>query len=114
MDLAKEQSEKNPVYYIQYAYARISSILRNSGKTKINKIKNIELLTHKRELELIKQIVRLPEIIEDIANDYEVHRITQYAIDLATAFHKFYTDCQVLTDDKTLEKQDWGLLHHQK
>ena len=110
MDLAKEQSEKNPVYYIQYAYARISSILRNSGKTKINKIRNIELLTHKRELELIKQIVRLPEIIEDIANDYEVHRITQYATDLATAFHKFYTDCQVLTDNKELREARLGLV----
>lgn len=110
MDLAKEQSEKNPVYYIQYAYARISSILRNSKKLRINKINNIELLNHKRELELIKQIVRLPEVIEDTANDYEVHRITQYALDLATAFHKFYTECQVLNDDKNLRDARLGLV----
>ena len=110
MDLAKEQSEKNPVYYIQYAYARTSSILRNSRKIRINKIKNIELLSHKRELELIKQIVRLPEIIEDTASDYEVHRVTQYATDLATAFHKFYTDCQVLTDDQKLREARLGLV----
>ncbi len=110
MNLAREQSEKNPVYYIQYAYARMSSILRKSKKSRINKINNVELLTHKRELELIKQILRLPEVIEDIANDYEVHRITQYALDLATAFHKFYTECQVLTDDKKLRDARLGLV----
>ena len=61
-----------------------------------------------------KQIVRLQEIIEDIANDYEVHRITQYATDLATAFHKFYTDCQVLTDDKELREARLGLVASSK
>jgi arginyl-tRNA synthetase len=111
LDLAKEQSEKNPVFYVQYAYARISSILKNANKmSRINKIKNVELLNNKKEIELMKQILRFPEIIEETANDYEVHRIPQYAIDLANAFHKFYTECHVLTVDKELREARLGLV----
>jgi arginyl-tRNA synthetase len=109
LDLAKEQSEKNPVFYIQYAYARISSILRNSRVFNVSDIKDIELLIHKREIELIKEILRFPEVVEDTAKDYEVHRIPQYSLDLATAFHKFYTECHVLTDDKKLRNARLGL-----
>ena len=115
LDLAKEQSEKNPVFYVQYAYARISSILRKSKRfLKGNKIKNVKLLNHKREIELMKQILRLPEVIEETANDYEVHRIPQYAIDLATSFHKFYTECQVLNDDKDLKEARLSLVYLSK
>ena len=98
-DLAKEQSEKNPVYYIQYAHARICSILRKckmqKSKCKIT-IKNLKLLTHPNELELIRQLIRFPEIVEDTAKDYQIQRIPQYALDLATVFHQFYRDCRVL------------------
>ena len=111
LDLAKEQSEKNPVFYVQYAYARMSSILKNSKNLiRIRKIKNAELLKHEREIELMKEILKLPEIIEDTSIDYEVHRIPQYAIDLATAFHKFYSECHVLTDDKKLKDARLGLV----
>lgn len=111
LDLAKEQSEKNPVFYVQYAYARISSILKKAKKvSRIKKIKNIELLTNKKELELMKQILRFPEIIEETANDYEVHRIPQYSIDLANAFHKFYTECHVLTAEKEIREARLGLI----
>ncbi|MDD5098289.1 MAG: arginine--tRNA ligase [Candidatus Pacebacteria bacterium] len=111
LDLAKEQSEKNPVFSVQYAHARMSSILKNSKKIrKISKIKNVELLTHEKEIELMKQILKLPEVIEDTALDYEVHRIPQYAIDLATTFHKFYNDCHVLTEDKKLREARLGLV----
>ncbi len=108
LELAKEQSEKNPVYYIQYAYARIGSILRKSkiknqkSKIKIKNEKILKLLSHPSELELIKQLIRFPEIVEDTAKDYQVQRIPQYAIDLATIFHQFYRDCRVISQNKNL------------
>lgn len=99
LSLAKEQSENNPIYYIQYAHARICSILK---KAKSLKAKKPELLNHPSELKLIKQLIRLPEIIEDVARDYQVQRLPQYAIDLATVFHQFYRDCQVISENKDL------------
>jgi len=100
--LAKKQSEDNPVYYIQYAYARICSILRKSKMIEVRPQSNLidyKLLCHPAELKLIKQLIRLPEIIEDITKDYQVQRLPQYATDLATAFHQFYRDCQVLSEN---------------
>ena len=99
LELAKEQSEKNPVYYVQYAYARICSIIK---KLEIKNLKlkittpNLKLLTHSSELNLIKQAIKLPEVVEDTAKDYQIQRLPQYATDLATAFHQFYRDCRVL------------------
>jgi arginyl-tRNA synthetase len=112
LDLAKEQSEKNPVYYIQYAHARICSILRKCGKSEIRdpKSENLKLLNHTSELELIKQLIRLPEVIEDTAKDYQVQRLPQYAVDLAASFHKFYRDCQVLTENNSLQTVRIGLI----
>ncbi len=131
MGLAKEQSEKNPVYYIQYAYARICSILRKCGKSEIRsslrtpfssrtspapgqarypKSENLKLLNHPSELEFIKQLIRFPEIVEDIAKDYQVQRLPQYAIDLAAAFHRFYRDCKVLTGVRPLQEARLALV----
>lgn len=102
LDLAKQQSEKNPVYYIQYAHARICSILRNNPyKFKI-KSQNLRLLTHPSELALIKRLIVLPEIIYSTVKDHQVQRLPQYALDLASTFHQFYRDCQVLSKDKDL------------
>jgi len=108
LKLAKEQSEKNPVYYIQYARARICSILRKAKQR--NNTSMVALLRHPSELNLIKQVIRFPEIIEDTAKDYQVQRLPQYAADLATAFHQFYRDCKVLTDDKNLTKTRLSLV----
>jgi len=108
MDLAKEQSEKNPVYYVQYAYTRICSILKKAGQFK--KIDNFDLLTNEREIELMKQIYRFKEIIEDTANDYQLQRIPQYALDLAASFHRFYQECPVLTEKEDLKKQRLALI----
>ena len=115
LDLAKEQSEKNPVYYVQYAHARICSILSKSGKSpafaKASAGKeNLKLLNQPAELALIKQLIRLPETVEDTARDYQVQRLPQYATDLATSFHQFYRDCQVLSDDKNLSKARLALV----
>jgi arginyl-tRNA synthetase len=109
LDLAKKQSEKNPVYYVQYAHARICSILRKVG-IKTPKIKNLDQLIHQSELDLIKELIRFPEIIEDTAKDYQIQRIPQYAIDLATTFHRFYRDCKVLTEDGPLKEARLGLI----
>jgi arginyl-tRNA synthetase len=109
LDLAKQQSEKNPVYYIQYAHARICSILR-----KINNLKpqtsNLKLLNHPNELELIKKLIQLPEIIEDTAIDYQVQRLPQYAVELATIFHQFYQKCWVITENKELSRNRLSLV----
>ena len=107
LDLAKEQSEKNPIYYVQYAHARICSILRKiDTKYKIQNTK-YNLLNHPSELELIKQLIRFPEIIEDTAKDYQIQRLPQYAVDLATVFHQFYRDCHVLrSSDEIGAKED--------
>jgi len=110
LTLAKEQSEKNPVFYVQYAYARIHSILAKS-RVKGQKSKvNLKLLDHPSELALIKQLIRFPEIIEDTAKDYQVQRVPQYATDLATEFHKFYRDCKVISDDKELNQARSSLI----
>lgn len=108
LDLAKEKSDKNPVYYIQYAYARINSILRKTSGHNLN-IK-LELLNHPAEIELIKNLIAFPEIIEETAKDYQVHRLPAYAMKVATLFHKFYTECHVLGEEKDLEKARLALI----
>ncbi len=105
MDLAKEQSDKNPVYYAQYAYARICAILRKAQSDNLVEPLNhliTQSLNHSSELALMRQLIRLPEIIEDTARDYQVHRLPQYVMELVRSFHKFYEDCRVI--DETNEE----------
>ena len=113
LGLAKEQSEKNPVYYIQYAHARICSILRRC-RIKNSKLKiepqNLKLLTHSRELELIKKLIIFPDIVEEITKSYQVHRLTHYATQLAGAFHQFYQECRVLTQEEEVTKARLALV----
>ena len=110
LDLAKEQSEKNPVYYVQYAYARICSILKKTQIPNKFQISNFKLLNHQSEISLAKQLIRFPEIIEDTAKDYQVQRLPNYALELVAAFHKFYEQCRVLTDDKKLTQARLSLV----
>ena len=112
LSLAKEQSEKNPVFYVQYAYARICSVLRKAKKKGL--FLNFNKLVHPSELNLMKQILRFEEIVKDTVIDYGVQRIPQYALDLASSFHQFYADCKVINDDKELEKQRLGLVNAAK
>lgn len=100
LDLAREQSQKNPVFYIQYAYARINSILK-SAKEKIKSPK-FDLLVENEEMKLIKQLLRFPEILEEVGNDYQINKLISYTYDLASLFHKFYQECRVLGEDKNL------------
>jgi arginyl-tRNA synthetase len=92
LQLAREQSAKNPVYYIQYAYARICGILE---KTKLKpQIKDV--FSEEAELNLIKKLAQFPEIIEKIAQDYQVQQLPAYSLELANSFHQFYEKCRVL------------------
>lgn len=102
LKLAKEQSEKNPVYYIQYAFARISSILKKAVLAPMGTEVDLGVLNHPSELALIKNLIQFPEIIEDSAKDLQVQRLTQYALDLVRSFHKFYEDCRVISEDENL------------
>jgi len=96
IDLAKEQSSKNPVYYVQYAYARICSVLKKAPSINDTAISK---LSQPSELNLIRQLIKFPEIIEDTALDYQVQRLPYYALDLSHNFHKFYEKCRVIDKD---------------
>ena len=108
LDLAVQQSDENPVYYVQYAHARIASILRFAeeqgvdGSAELAEVSaggKVALLTHPSELALIRQMLLLPEVIEGVALDLAPHHLTYYAQELASAFHAFYRDCRVVSSD---------------
>ncbi len=106
LDLAVEETSQNPVYYVQYAHARICSILRALENSGINARKcsaeELVLLKQPEERELIRHIASLTGEIESSAASYDSARITRYAYDLAALFHKFYNACKVKCDDEAL------------
>jgi arginyl-tRNA synthetase len=105
MELAKRQSADNPVYYVQYAHARIASILRLAQEQGIDCSQgDVSLLTTEPELTLIRCLILLPEIIERVAVNLEPHHLPYYAQDLATVFHSFYKQCRVVSKDEALTK----------
>lgn len=98
LELAKEQSQENPVYYIQYAHARIAGILRLADERGIDHTYgDVSLLTHDAELALIRKMLELPELIGMMSRSLEAHHLPHYASDLATAFHWFYQNCRVVS-----------------
>ena len=103
LELAKEQSEKNPVYYVQYAHARIASILEYAGEVDLAGA-DVCLLRSDPELALIRKMLRYPELVETAAKRLEPHVFPYYAQDLATVFHSFYKQCRVVSDDVELTK----------
>ncbi|WP_037356237.1 arginine--tRNA ligase [Selenomonas sp. FC4001] len=98
LDLAKKKSNDNPVYYIQYAHARICSIFRQCKETglSLSDKPELSLLTDESEIDLIKKIEEYPEEIERAARDYAPQRIARYSYDLASAFHSFYNKCRIV------------------
>jgi arginyl-tRNA synthetase len=105
LELAKKQSADNPVYYVQYAHARIASILRLAKEKKIKSGGgDVSLLTTEPELTLIRKMLLLPEVVETVVQTLEPHHLAYYALDLATAFHSFYKQCRVVSDDEALTK----------
>lgn len=103
LDLAKEQSNKNPVYYVQYAHARSFNILAKA-EAKIDPAGEYQL-SHPAELSLLIQLTALPDVIEDTVKDYQVNRLTNYAYQLADKLHKFYEQCPVLQAEAEEIKQ---------
>ena len=101
VDLAKKQSDENPVYYVQYAHARIASILRTAIERGWKKWSDgeVSLLTHPKELVLIRKMIQLPEVVTRAATDLEPHHLCYYAQELASVFHSFYRDCRVVSSD---------------
>ncbi|NLY52121.1 MAG: arginine--tRNA ligase [Firmicutes bacterium] len=108
MALAVEQSQENPVYYIQYAHARICSILRqaeeNGVKLPMAAQADLNLLQTEAEIDLIKKLAQLPEEIIEAAERREPHRIARYCYELASTFHSFYTHCRVLGEEEALQE----------
>jgi arginyl-tRNA synthetase len=100
IELAKKQSNENPVYYVQYAHARIASILRKAAEAGLTASDTVTgTLGEGPEAALARHVVRLPEVVEDAVTAEETHGITAYATELATAFHAFYRDARVVDPD---------------
>jgi arginyl-tRNA synthetase len=109
IELAKKQSNENPVYYVQYAHARIASILRKAAESGMAPPAADDprlaallagVLPGGPEAQLARQIMRLPDVVEDAAATEETHGVTAYATDLATAFHAFYRDARVIDESE--------------
>ena len=96
IDLAKSQSSENPVYYVQYAHARIKSVFRQAEETGLSKSDAFELLTDESELALIKKIEEYPREVEKAAADLAPQRIARVAHEMASAFHSFYSRCRIM------------------
>ena len=106
LDLAVSQTSQNPVYYVQYAHARICSVLRKMEQEGIKiaapSYDNLEKLTMPEEREIIKYMATLPNVINESAKNYDPARITRYVIDLATMYHKFYTNCRIMGEEDSV------------
>jgi len=95
LDLAKKKSKDNPVYYVQYAHARICSIIRKAKTLKLTKSDNRAIL-EAAEVRLLKTLMKWPEIILEVSQNYQVNKLPFYATEVATVFHDFYTRCRVI------------------
>ena len=98
IELAKEESPENPVYYVQYAHARIAGIFRRAAREGIDfSGGDPSLLTHESELALIRKMLELPELVETMARSLAPHHLPHYALELAADFQRFYERCQVIS-----------------
>lgn len=106
LDLAVSQTSQNPVYYVQYAHARICSVLKKMNEEGIE-IKSLDkaalsVLTAPEEQEMIKHLATLPNVINEAAKAYDPAKVTKYVIDLATMYHKFYNNCRIMGEDESV------------
>jgi arginyl-tRNA synthetase len=101
LGLAEERSQKNPVFYVQYAHARIASVLRKASEMNLSPTSGYaELLATESERALLRELEKFPELLALISVEYSVHRLPQYAIRLAEKFHSFYNECVVVDSEK--------------
>ena len=106
LDLAVSQTSQNPVYYVQYAHARICSVLKKMNEEGIE-VKSLDkaalsVPTAPEEQEMIKHLATLPNVINDAAKAYDPAKVTKYVIDLATMYHKFYNNCRIMGEDESV------------
>jgi len=105
IELAKKQTDENPVFYLQYAHARISSIYRMCQEQNINpSTQNLNLLKHKAELNLLKIMHKFRDEMIYACEHYEPHRIANYLIELSGAFHSFYAECRIIGSEYNLSE----------
>ncbi len=103
LELARRESNENPVYYVQYAHARCASIMRTAAERQLAPdAARSELLAHPAEQALLRRLLQLPEVVADAATDRDTHQIAYYCMDLASLFSAFYRDCRVLSEDAAL------------
>ncbi len=105
LEVAKAQSMENPVYYVQYGHARLCSVLREAEKAEFDlqeRNPDLDLLSLREELSIIKRLVLYPEILQDSALAYEPHRITAYLQELASEIHSYYNKCRFISEDRPL------------
>jgi arginyl-tRNA synthetase len=105
LTLARKQSDENPVYYVQYAHARISSVIRFAREQGLDYSpggEDLSLLTAEAERQLMLQLLYFPHVVEGSAATMEPHRLTVFAQELATYFHQFYHECRIVSDDRAL------------
>ena len=112
LDLAKDQSEKNPVFYLQYAYARICNIIKRgeSSETTFNEKFNPAVLSDPEELYLLKYLIRFPDFMNLAYENLEPQNIANYLQELSSRFHKFYSHCRVLSEDSEISKARMALV----
>ena len=116
LNLAKDQSDKNPVFYLQYAYARICNIVRHGENQGFKFSENFDttLLNERSEIKLLKLMSNFPGMMETALETLEPQTIAIYLQDLASSFHKFYGNCKVITDDEKLSQSRLGLINGTK
>ena len=113
LNLASDQSDSNPVFYLQYAYARICNIIKHgeNNSLSLNEKYNQSILCHNDELKLLKHIVLFPDLVETASKTLEPQNIATYLQDLAGLFHRFYSKCRVISDDSELSKARLNLIN---
>jgi arginyl-tRNA synthetase len=115
VEAVTRQSMDNPVYYVQYAHARISSVLRQGREIGFTALPveeaDLGLLVHPMEAALLRRLAGFEELVVTAAAQRAPHRLTRYAEELAAAFHRFYGECRVLTDDQALSSARWWLVN---
>jgi arginyl-tRNA synthetase len=110
INLAKSSSSQNPVFYIQYAYARISSIFRQFSKSEEFEVPEKIVISDPLERQLLLRIMRFPDLVEDIAGDLAVHKLTHYATSLATDLHAFYERLRVQGEEPVIAQSRLAIL----
>lgn len=103
--LAKEQSNNNPVYYVQYGHARISSVFKKADAADVTEAAaggHLAGLEHPAELALARRLAEMPRLLQNVVDHFAPHRLTHYARDVASDFHQFYSECKVLVEDRDL------------